>query len=74
MSVTGIDIDKDLDHMQVNENKMDTYVLVFMIRGLKSNFKPAAATYATTAATTEAVLGAGWHCGACRVERSCICW
>ena len=74
MSVTGIDIDKDLDHMQVNANKIATYVLVLMIRSLKSNFKPAAAAYATTTATTEAVLGAGRHCGSVRVERLCICW
>ena len=52
---TDINIDKYLNHMQVKENKMATYVLVFMIRGLKSNFKPAAVTYATTKATTEAV-------------------
>ena len=57
---TDINIDKDLDHMQVNQNKMATYVL--------------AATYATTTATTEVVLGAGRHCGAVRVERLCICW
>ena len=57
---TDINIDKDLHHMQVNKNKMATYVR--------------AATYATTTATTEAVLGAGRHCGAVRVERSCICW
>ena len=66
MSVNGIDIDKDLDHMQVNANKIATYVQVFMIRGMKSNFKPAAATYATTTA--------GQHCGSVRVERLCICW
>ena len=42
---TDINIDKDLDHMQVNENKIATYVLVFMMRGLKSNFNPAAATH-----------------------------
>ena len=42
---TDININKDLDHMQVKENKMATYVLVFMMKGLKSKFNPAAATY-----------------------------
>ena len=42
---TNINIDKDLDHMQVNKNKIAIYVLVFMMRSLKSNFNPAAATY-----------------------------
>ena len=56
---TDINIDTELE--QMNENKIASHVLVFMIRGLKSNFKLAAATYATTTATAEQIYVRFWE-------------
>ena len=56
---TDINIDTELE--QMNKNKIASHVLVFMIRGLKSNFKLAAATYATTTATAEQIYVLFWE-------------
>lgn len=56
---TDIDIETGLD--KPDNHSIATHALVFMVRGITSNFKLAAATYATTTATAEQIYMKFWE-------------
>ena len=69
---TDINIDKDLARSHASKREQNRYICTsFHDERLEIKFQPRSCNLQTTTATTEVVLGAGRHCGAGGVERSC---